>query len=233
MLARIISLVIGYCFGLIQTGYLYGIIKGIDIRSVGSGNAGTTNMLRTLGPKAGLITLLCDAFKTVFAILVTWIIFHGRYPEYVSLLELYAAAGVILGHDFPFYMNFKGGKGIAATAGLIIGLHDPIILLSELVIFFGIFFTTHYVSLGSLAIYLGLVVESVIMGMIGYGKFAVMPANCKIEFYVILLLLMILAYWQHRSNIVRLLSGKERRTFISKEKNAAEAERYKKMMENS
>ncbi|MCR4744683.1 MAG: glycerol-3-phosphate acyltransferase [Lachnospiraceae bacterium] len=231
MLAKVCCLLIGYCFGLLQTGYLYGKFKGIDIRSVGSGNAGTTNMLRTLGPGAGLITLLCDAFKTVLAMLVSWLIFHKSYPEMVTLLELYAGAGAVLGHDFPFYMHFKGGKGIACTAGLVIGLHNPILFVLGFITFFGIFFTTHYVSLGSLMIYLGLVVESIIMGENGIGNVSQMAFPNRLEFYIILIALMALAYYQHRANIVRLFTGCERRTYLSKEKNKAEAERYNKMME--
>ena len=231
MLARVCCVLIGYCCGLLQTGYLYGKLKGIDIRSVGSGNAGTTNMLRTLGPGAGLITLLCDALKTVVAMFLSWLIFHKSYPEMAALLGLYAGAGAVLGHDFPFYMNFKGGKGIACTAGLAIGLHEPVLFVLGFITFFTIFFTTHYVSLGSLAIYLGLVVETIIMGKIVYGSIGAMNFVNRVEFYIILVLLMALAYYQHRANIVRLFKGCERRTYLSKEKNKAEAERYKKMME--
>ncbi|MBD9156739.1 MAG: glycerol-3-phosphate acyltransferase, partial [Lachnospiraceae bacterium] len=91
---RLACVAIGYVFGLFQTGYIYGELKGTDIRQHGSGNAGATNALRTLGWKAGLITLLGDCFKCVFAV----------------LLGMYAALGVILGHNFPFYLKFKGGK---------------------------------------------------------------------------------------------------------------------------
>ena len=207
MLARICCVLIGYCCGLLQTGYIYGRLNGIDIRQVGSGNAGTTNMLPTLGPKAGAITLLFDALKTVAAIFISWLIFHNSHAEMMPLLELYAAAGAVLGHDFPlygglgcilahdfpFYMHFKGGKGIAATAGLILGMHDPIILILGIITFFGIFFTTHYVSLGSLAIYLGLVIECIVMGQMHYGRFAVLSQDLLNEFYVILILMMALA----------------------------------------
>ena len=232
MLARISCILIGYCCGLLQTGYLYGKIRGIDIRSVGSGNAGTTNMLRTLGPGAGLITLLCDALKTIIAMFLSWLIFRGSNPDILPLLGLYAGAGAVLGHDFPFYMNFKGGKGIACTAGLAIGMQEPLILILGIITFFGIFFTTHYVSLGSLMIYLGLVVESVIMGENGFGRVASMNFSGRMEYYIILVLLMALAYYQHRANIVRLMQGCERRTYLGKEKNKEEAERYRKLMES-
>ena len=103
----------GYCFGLFQTGYIYGEKHGVDIRTQGSGNAGTTNTLRVLGWKAGLITFLGDLFKAIFAVLLIRFIFIGKYPDAVKILELYAGFGAVLGHNFPFYLKFKGGKGIA------------------------------------------------------------------------------------------------------------------------
>lgn len=117
---RILCVLIGYICGLFQTSYLYGKAQGIDIRNYGSGNAGTTNALRTLGAKAGAITLLGDCFKCVIAVVIVHLIFGKSHPEMIRLLGLYAAAGTILGHNFPFYLNFKGGKGIAATAGLLL-----------------------------------------------------------------------------------------------------------------
>lgn len=216
MTARIIAILIGYFCGLVQTGYIYGKAHGIDIRQHGSGNAGTTNTLRTLGAKAGIITLLGDMLKTIIAIFIVWLIFHDTYSEVMPLLKVYAAAGAILGHDFPFYLKFKGGKGIAATAGLIVGLANPVILICEAVIFFTIFFTTHYVSLGSLMLYLGLVLECIILGQTGFGDIGAMEQGARIEMYVILVLLMALAYWQHRANIVRLITHSERKTYIKK-----------------
>ena len=118
-MVRIICIIIGYCFGLIQTAYIYGKVNGIDIRTVGSGNAGTTNALRVLGKKAGLIVFLGDVAKTVAAVIVVRLIFGSSYADSIYMLMLYTVAGVILGHNYPFYLNFKGGKGIAATAGLL------------------------------------------------------------------------------------------------------------------
>ena len=216
MAAKIIAVIIGYFCGLVQSGYIYGKIKGIDIRQYGSGNAGTTNTLRTLGAKAGLITLLGDMLKTIIAIFIVWLIFHNSHADIMPLLKVYAATGAILGHDFPFYLKFKGGKGIAATAGLIVGFGNPIIIICEALIFFTIFFTTHYVSLGSLMLYLGLVVECILIGQLGIGAIGAMSQSAKIEMYIILILLMALAYWQHRANIGRLLSHTERKTYIKK-----------------
>ena len=118
--ARVIALGIGYLFGLFQTGYLYGKSQGIDIRSEGSGNAGTTNSLRVLGIKAGLITFAGDLCKAILAVLLVKVLFRNAYPDAVKILELYAGFGAVLGHNFPFYLKFKGGKGIACTSGMIL-----------------------------------------------------------------------------------------------------------------
>lgn len=120
--ARVIALGIGYLFGLFQTGYLYGKSQGIDIRSEGSGNAGTTNSLRVLGIKAGLITFAGDLCKAILAVLLVKVLFRNAYPDAVKILELYAGFGAVLGHNFPFYLKFKGGKGIACTSGMILAV---------------------------------------------------------------------------------------------------------------
>lgn len=160
---RLICIIIGYVFGLFQTAFIYGKMHGIDIREHGSGNAGTTNTLRVLGTKAGLIVLAGDIIKCILAIVISGAIFDASHPDEIYLLKLYAAAGAILGHNFPFYLKFKGGKGIAATAGLILAFH-PAFIPMGVVLFFGAFLITHYVSLGSLLVYAGLMIEMVIAG---------------------------------------------------------------------
>jgi glycerol-3-phosphate acyltransferase PlsY len=207
---RLVCLAIGYVFGLFQTGYIYGRLHGIDIRNHGSGNAGTTNMLRTLGKKAGVITLLGDAFKCVFAVLFVRVLLGGRYPDILPLLSFYTAAGVILGHNFPFYLNFHGGKGIAATAGLILSLNWVMTLLGILV-FGSTVFLTHYVSLGSLLVYVGIMVELIVMGQ--HGVFG-MTQRYLNEMYLVAAALAVLAFWMHRENIRRLLKGEERKTYL-------------------
>ena len=212
MSIRIICLAIGYVFGLFQTSYIIGKRHGIDIRDYGSGNAGTTNMMRTMGTKAGLITFAGDCLKCILAVSLVRVLFRGDYSSMMHLLVLYTAAGVILGHNFPFYLNFRGGKGIAATAGLVLSFH-PVMAVLGIITFFGIFFTTHYVSLGSLAVYAGLMIEIVIFGQMGWFD---LSQNHLIELYILMALLTILAYWKHRGNIKRLLSGTERKTYLTK-----------------
>ena len=210
---RVISIVIGYAFGLFQTAFFYGKLHGIDIREHGSGNSGTTNALRVLGTKAGLIVFLGDCLKCILAIIVVRLIFRENYGEIIKLLGLYAGAGAILGHNYPFYMNFKGGKGIAATAGMVIAF-DPLFTVVGVATFFSIFFITHFVSLGSLATYAVLMIMLVICGQLGY--FPNMEQPALIETYVVFALLLLLAYWKHRENIKRLLNGTERKTYLSK-----------------
>ncbi len=217
---RLLCLALGYLFGAFQTAYFYGKMHGIDIRTKGSGNAGTTNTLRVLGTKAGLIVLAGDVLKTILAIVVVrnFIIPNFAEPNLEYLLVLYTAAGVILGHNFPFYMKFKGGKGIASTFGLILSFHPWFIPVGA-VMFLGAFLTTHYVSLGSLLIYAGFVIQMLIMGQSGYlGDMSQTALN---EMYMIAFLLMAMAYWKHRENIKRLLTHTERKTYLFK-KNKSE-----------
>ncbi|MBD5544268.1 MAG: glycerol-3-phosphate 1-O-acyltransferase PlsY [Lachnospiraceae bacterium] len=209
---RIICLVIGYVFGLFQTAFIYGKAHGIDIRQHGSGNSGTTNALRVLGKKAGLIVFLGDVLKTVLAMVICRLLFQNSAPQMLPLLSLYAGTGVILGHNFPFYMKFKGGKGIAATAGLVTAF-DWRFMLVALVLFCMAFFLTNYVSLGSLLVYAGFMVELVVFGQL--GKFQ-MSRNLVYELYVLGAFLTIMAYVKHRENIKRLLKGEERKTYLHK-----------------
>jgi glycerol-3-phosphate acyltransferase PlsY len=209
---RVICLIIGYAFGLFQTAFIYGKLHGIDIREHGSGNAGTTNTLRVLGTKAGLIVLAGDIIKCILAIVISGLIFGVSHPDEIYLLKLYAAAGAILGHNFPFYLHFRGGKGIAATAGLILSFHIAFLPMG-VIIFFGTFFLTHYVSLGSLLVYAGLMIEMVVAGQAGLFGASQAVLN---EMYIVTALLTILAYYKHRENIGRLLKGTERKTYLTK-----------------
>ncbi len=209
---RVICLIIGYIFGLFQTAFIYGKLHGIDIREHGSGNAGTTNTLRVLGTKAGLIVLAGDIIKCILAIVISGLIFGDSHPEEIYLLKLYAAAGAILGHNFPFYLHFRGGKGIAATAGLILSFHIAFLPMG-VIIFFGTFFLTHYVSLGSLLVYAGLMIEMVVAGQMGLFGASQAVLN---EMYIVTAFLTALAYYKHRENIGRLLKGVERKTYLTK-----------------
>ncbi|MBQ7358628.1 MAG: glycerol-3-phosphate 1-O-acyltransferase PlsY [Lachnospiraceae bacterium] len=212
---RLFCLVIGYVFGLFQTAFFYGKAHGIDIREHGSGNSGTTNALRVLGTKAGLIVFAGDCLKCIIAVCIVRFTFGAMHPEMTYLYCLYAGAGAILGHNYPFYMGFKGGKGIAATAGLILSFH-PYFIIMGVTFFFGMFLLTHYVSLGSLLVYAGFITMMIVCGQT--GVFGDMTQPHLIEMYVIAAFLTVLAYGKHWANIKRLLSGTESKTYLFKKK---------------
>ena len=216
---RIICLAIGYLFGMFQTSYIIGKIHHMDIRQYGSGNAGTTNALRTLGKKAGAMTLIGDMLKCVIAILIVDAVFKNRYQEILPLLGMYTAAGCVLGHNFPFYLKFKGGKGIAASSGVVISLMLFPKYCFMFTVFGIIFFAlvakiSRYVSLASLIGMAMFFVEFLIWGFLGWLP---LSGTSLVEGTVIVFALAALAFIRHRSNIVRLVHGTERK--IGEKKN--------------
>ena len=212
---RLLCVTIGYVFGLLQTGYLYGKMHNIDIRKQGSGNAGTTNALRTMGWKAGVVTLLGDAFKCVFAVLLVRMIYKETHGDMLPLLAMYAGMGAVLGHNYPFYMKFKGGKGIATTAGLLLSTTNAWMVVICLAVFVGIVSGTKYVSAGSLVVVILYLGEVVYLGQTGaYG----IAQNYLYEMYGIAAFLMVSAFFKHRANIKRLLSGTENKLSVGKSK---------------
>ena len=215
MTARIICLIIGYGFGLFQTSYILGKMKGIDIRDSGSGNAGTTNALRILGKKAGAITFACDILKCILAVLITWLIFHSTHAEIVPLLKIWTSAGVTLGHVFPFYMNFKGGKGIAPMGGMIIAFGDWHLIVIGVLVFFGLVFLTHYVSVASMTLITLFFVEMAVGNIL--GLYGMLPRD-RVELLMIVLGLTALGIYEHRGNLLRLLQGNERKTYLTGKK---------------
>ncbi len=214
---RIICIVAGYAFGLIQTGFIYSKIKNKDIRNYGSGNAGTTNVLRTFGAKGGAITFLGDFLKAVIPALIVGFIFKEQGIEAVKMYQMYTTLGVVLGHDFPFFMGFKGGKGIASSAGGLIVV-DPIGTLATLVCFALIVVATKYVSLGSVSAAVIMAIAHIFSGeFLGtYGA----PGQCRIENYAIMIVMAALALYKHKANIIRLIHGEENKFSMGKkEKN--------------
>lgn len=207
---RLICLAVGYVCGLFQTGYLVGKLNHVDIRKQGSGNAGTTNALRVLGWRAGIFTFAGDVLKCAVAFLIVYFLYRGS--DIRPLLAIYAGAGVTLGHNFPFYMNFKGGKGIAVMAGLVLVnsfWHIPgsLLMIPVTIIFFLVpVIATRYISVGSLSAYTAFLIEMIIIGQTGW--FNMLPSRCY-ELYVVLFLLTVLAWYRHKANIKRLISGTE------------------------
>ena len=203
---RVICLVMGYVFGLIQTGFLYGKAHGTDLRKHGSGNSGATNTLRVMGKKAGAVVLLGDVLKCVAACALARILFGSKEPDMELLYVLYAGFGVILGHNFPFYLKFKGGKGIAATGGLIISVLDFRVFIICLAVFVLTVHFTRFVSLGSMLGASTFFVVWTVITMNGWNRIA---PDCRLESCIIVLLIALLAIIRHSSNIKRLLSGTE------------------------
>lgn len=191
----IICILFGYLFGCFSTGFFIGKLNKVDIRQYGSKSSGTTNALRTLGPKAGALTLLGDILKAIIAILLVRYIFFSNY-EYVSLLTLYTGLGVVLGHNYPVWLSFKGGKGIAATGGAMLAF-DPLIVSVALPIFVISIALTRYVSVGSLLV------------AITFPIWIVFRNPGELHMLIIALVYTILAFIKHRSNIKRLLTGTE------------------------
>ncbi len=209
---RVFCLVFGYVFGLFQTGYLYGRMNHIDIRNYGSGNSGTTNALRVLGKKAGLIVFIGDFFKMVLACLLVRIFLKGD-PN-TDLYVLYTGLGVVMGHNFPFYLGFKGGKGIASMAGLLVSMDWRVTLVCAAV-FLGTVIITRYVSLGSIFVVILFFIQMVLYESM--GAYQVAPGS-RLEFYALAGVLTGMAIWRHRANIRRLLAGTENKLWENKKK---------------
>lgn len=194
----VICLVLGYVVGSFSTGYIMGLMNHVDIREMGSGNAGTTNAFRTLGKKAGIITLVGDLLKAILVVLLIRFVIY-KDVDYVKLLELICGFGCVLGHNFPVWLKFHGGKGIAVTAGVFIAI-DPWILPVGLPLFAVLVLTTKYVSVGSLAVLTLFPIWNAI-------RFTAEPYYAWIV--AVSCMYTVMAFIQHRQNIKRLMNGTE------------------------
>ncbi len=198
---RIFCILMGYLVGCIQSAYLVGKIMHVDLRKCGSGNLGSTNALRVLGKRAGGITFACDILKSV----VSFLLCRMLFPEAGLAAGIYGCAGAVLGHDFPFYLGFKGGKGIAAMIGMVLCLAfvSPVLaVVAYAVGILGIVFTK-YVSVGSMLF-------SVVIPLLFY------ILHFSGEIVVVGIALGILALFRHKANIKRLLSGNENKLVTKK-----------------
>lgn len=210
---RLICLIIGYACGNFQTAYLMGKLNGIDIREHGSGNAGTTNTLRVLGRKAGVVVFIGDVLKCAVAIWISRLIFGESRADIIYILTLYAALGTILGHNYPAFLGFRGGKGMACTAGLMLFYH-PWLLVICISTFLIIFLTTHYVSLGSVVMYGVFVV--VMAALCFTGTIGTLTGAQIAEVMIISVFMAVMAVVRHWTNVKRLMAGTENKTYLSK-----------------
>lgn len=202
MTGLIVAIILGaYFIGSIPFGYLAGRLAGIDVRQHGSGNIGATNVLRVLGKPWGFAVFFADALKGFAAVRLTIMLLHAR-PDmtlYHDSLAILAAATCVFGHSFPVWLKFKGGKGVATSAGSLFGV-VPIAAFSIFLVWLAVFFLTRYVSMASILAALALpLFVALLRG--AYG-------NVVLYFSIAMTALVV---WRHRSNISRLLQGTEPR----------------------
>jgi glycerol-3-phosphate acyltransferase PlsY len=201
----ILALSVGaYLLGSFPPGYLAGRLAGIDIRTVGSGNIGATNVLRVLGKRWGYAVFFLDAFKGFVAVrLAFYLVPHlplaSPHPEYFAIL---AGVMCIVGHSFPVWLGFKGGKGVATSAGVLFGLM-PLAVPCVVVIWIIIFETTRYVSVASIVASASL---PLVVGLFLHWNF--LEGSALFYFSALIAALVV---WRHRSNFSRLLNGTEQR----------------------
>ena len=191
-----------YLIGAIPFGYLIGRLHGIDIRKVGSGNIGATNVTRTVGKVQGKICFFLDFFKGALPVALV----NSVFTQDTANLALAAGLAVILGHIFPIYLKFRGGKGVATAAGVALAL-APYPLLCALLVWLVTFLTTRYVSLASIVAAAALPVAAALLLGLGLPTPVPLGASTLIFFTLIALL----AILRHVSNIKRLLNGTESR----------------------
>jgi glycerol-3-phosphate acyltransferase PlsY len=193
-----------YLLGSIPFGYLAGKIGGIDIRKVGSGNIGATNVVRTLGKRYGYPVFLLDFLKGFGAVKISMSIATDARPGWGSpeILGILAAVASVIGHSFPLWLKFRGGKGVATSAGALFGLM-PLAALIAVVIWVLVFWFTRYVSVASLVTSVTLPLIILIMTRLNqiHGN-ALFYSSLGIAAVVI---------WRHRSNFSRLMRGSEPR----------------------
>lgn len=209
-LGILIAVLVGYLLGSIPTGYVVARAKGVDIRSAGSGNIGATNVFRILGTPAGILVLLVDAAKGWIAVLIGMrMIWPWIAPDVATgtaeWLGVAAGVAAVLGHNYTFWLGFKGGKGIATSAGVLAGL-VPLALLVALGVWIAVVVLSRYVSLASI---LGAFVL----------PFAVWFWRYSTLMITITALLAAMAIYKHKSNIQRLLKGTENK--VGKKKKPA------------
>ena len=196
ILLILLSLSVGYLLGSINPAIIYSKVKGQDIRTLGSGNAGATNTLRNFGKKAALTVTLSDILKCVLSVLLASFLARILKSDEV-FSKIFAATGCILGHNFPLYFGFKGGKGVLVSVTALFMI-DWRIGVAALTVFIVVFIISRYVSLGSITGAVAAIVASLFSGNKYITVFTVFAA--------------VLTIIRHKTNIVRLIDGTESKT---------------------
>jgi glycerol-3-phosphate acyltransferase PlsY len=194
-------LLASYLAGSLPFGFIIGKLNGIDIRTHGSKNIGATNVLRVLGRDWGIICFLLDFLKGALPV-----IFIGQHLGQQLVIgpvwgELIAGCGAVLGHLFPLWLNFKGGKGVATSLGVVLALAFWSVIVAAIV-WLILFYSTRIVSLASMGAGICMALSSLIMNLCGWGK-ATWP-EC-----ILLIVLAALIIWRHKENLKRLRNGTE------------------------
>ncbi len=209
MVLNVITAIIAYLIGSVNFSVIISKkMAGFDVREKGSGNAGTTNMLRSVGKKAAAITLICDILKGVVAILIAMFIGWAFQVENKSLLVQIAGIAVVIGHTFPIFFGFKGGKGVATSLGILIMSNWQIGLIC---LVFGVLLIalTRMVSLGSCAA----AVLFPVLTLFITDNYIVSEGSGYLIYSIILAVIVL---FNHRSNIKRILAGKENKISFKK-----------------
>ncbi len=206
-------IILSYIVGSIPTGLIVTrFVKGIDIRTVGSGNIGSTNAMRVLGWKWGLVVQIGDLLKGLIAVMLIAHLQYGDFPfnnrtpfEEFTIVQIIAGVSAVLGHIFPVFLNFKGGKGINTAAGMLVGI-APIDISIAVGVFVLVLLATGYVSLGSISAATAFPTTM----FLRFNVFHVdIPSYHTLIFFSIGIALLLI--FAHRTNIKRLISGTENR----------------------
>ncbi len=195
--------------GSFPTGYLAGLCNGLDIRCHGSGSTGATNVVRVINKKWGYTVFAIDCLKGLLPVLLATAWSRSAGIEPLSAPGAVAAVAALLGHNFPIWLKFQGGKGMATSTGIIFGLFPGAFLVC-LMVWVLLFYTTRYVSVASIGAAIALP-SSVLFFYIFEHSCAAMPAWIQVDWLsvVVSILMGLLAVMRHRGNIERLLAGTE------------------------
>jgi len=209
------SALVAYFLGSIPWGYLAGKLNGVDLHKEGSGSTGATNALRVLGKPWGYTVFALDTLKGSLAVIAAFQIssrFFASTPTETISAGVVAAIFAVIGHSYPVWLKFQGGKGIATSAGIMLALFPWPVFASGLLVWLVLFYSTRFVSVASLGAAVALPTSSAVMWWLG---------DCDAIRTSIAAAMCVLAVWRHKSNISRLMAGTEKR-FEKKPKPAAQ-----------
>ena len=222
----IVCLIVGYLFGSIPVGYIYSKAHGVNILEFGSGNPGSTNVGRALGKKHGIKVFLLDILKIVFPVLLIHFAVYFLYYRNLSYgyidfvlkffsnyIAIYTGVGGVIGHNFPIFLKFKGGKGISCTMGAIF-CFSVVYSLILFLIYKIITKITKYVSLGSIGAVTALLISSIILAVCNVFPYDYHDLYSNVGSIGVILLPGIFIMWalaiiRHKDNIIRLIKGTE------------------------